>query len=112
MLYRKKPFFKRPFGRMLLILAGLAALGLILYQIPYFHDRLSWRLEYAGVYARSVIDPAGSVPTANPTLETMAAPTVTPTAPAETQPTAAPTEKPTAAPTAAPTATPPPLPEQ
>lgn len=94
---------------MLLILAGLALIGLLLYQIPYFHDRLSWRLEYAGVYARSIIDPAGDLPAPAPSSEaavqpTVARPTVTPTA----QPTALPT----AIPTALPTATPPPLPAQ
>jgi len=114
MMYRKKPFFKRPFGRMLLILAGLAVVGLLLYQVPYFHDRLSWRLEYAGVYARSIIDPAGNLPTPKPSPEATAAAvsTAAPTAVAEVQPTAAPTVQPTTAPTAAPTNPPPPLPEQ
>lgn len=99
---------------MLLILAGLAVVGLLLYQVPYFHDRLSWRLEYAGVYARSIIDPAGNLPTPKPSPEVTAAAasTAAPTAVAETQPTAAPTAQPTAAPTAAPTVPPPPLPEQ
>ncbi|GAP12513.1 hypothetical protein LARV_00249, partial [Longilinea arvoryzae] len=75
MLYRKKPFFKRPFGRVLLILAGLAVIGLILYQVPYFHRRLSWRLESAIVYANSVINPAGNLPTPKPTLELTSQPT-------------------------------------
>lgn len=101
MMYRKKPFFKRPFGRILLVLAGLAVLGLALYQVPYIHDRLSWRLDFAGVYARSVIDPVGDLPTPMPTL----AATVRPTA--EFQPSATPSAQP-----AAPTATPLPLPEQ
>lgn len=106
MLYRKKPFFRRPFGRVLLVLAGLAVIGLLLYQVPYIHKRLSWRLEYASVYARSVIDPVGNMPTVNPTLETEITPTVTIAATQE------PTAVPTVAPTAAPTPTPPPLPEQ
>ena len=112
MMYRKKPFFKRPFGRALLILAGLAVLGLLLYQVPYFHDRLSWRLEYAGVYARSILDPAGNLPTPKPTAEPTAQASAAPTTTPQAQPTAAPTESPTPAPTAAPTATPPPLPDQ
>ena len=112
MMYRKKPFFKRPFGRALLILAGLAVLGLLLYQVPYFHDRLSWRLEYAGVYARSILDPAGNLPTPKPTAEPTAQASAAPTTTPQAQPTAAPTEAPTPAPTAAPTATPLPLPEQ
>ncbi len=112
MMYRKKPFFKRPFGRVLLILAGLAVVGLLLYQVPYFKQRLSWRLEYAGVYARSILDPAGNLPTPKPTAEPTAQASAASTATPQAQPTAAPTESPTPAPTAAPTATPPPLPDQ
>ena len=112
MMYRKKPFFKRPFGRALLILAGLVVLGLLLYQVPYFKERLSWRLEYAGVYARSILDPAGNLPTPMPTAEPTAQVSAAPTHTPQAQPTAAPTESPTPAPTAAPTATPPPLPDQ
>lgn len=112
MMYRKKPFFKRPFGRTLLILAGLAVLGLLLYQVPYIKERLSWRLEYAGVYARSILDPAGNLPTPKPTAEPTAQASAAPTTTPQAQPTAAPTEAPTPAPTAAPTATPLPLPEQ
>ena len=88
----------------ILCLLGLAAVVVILFQVPSFKARLSWRVETALTYLRGVIDPVKPFPTpastlVSPTLVSSNTPTLVPTL-APSQPTA----------TSAPTPTPPPSP--
>ena len=55
---------KRSWFRVLLVLAisGTIA-GLLLYQIPYVNRRVNWRFDIAITFIRSVIHPAGELPT-------------------------------------------------
>ncbi|MGE5461727.1 MAG: C39 family peptidase, partial [Syntrophothermus sp.] len=46
--------------------AGFLVLALALSQIPAINSRLAWRYEVAKTYARNVLHPVGSVPTAIP----------------------------------------------
>lgn len=46
------------------ILVGSVVLAVALYQIPYVHDRLSWRLDFAMAFVRGVVDPVKPMPTA------------------------------------------------
>ncbi len=46
--------------------AGLFLLTLAMYQIPAINSRLAWRFEVARIYARNVLNPVGSAPTALP----------------------------------------------
>ena len=86
--------------------AGLLLLAILIYQIPAFKDRLSWRYEVAKTYIRNVVHPVGAVPTAIPDTEE---PIVQVTATAVPPPTATPEPVATAIP---PTATLPPIPAQ
>jgi hypothetical protein len=59
--YRPK---KRRLGLTLVIaFLVLAALGLALYQIPRINRAVSWRMDIALTYARSLLRPAGKLPT-------------------------------------------------
>jgi tetratricopeptide (TPR) repeat protein len=58
--------WKRRLIQACLLLMGLAILGLVVYQIPYVNQRLSWRIDFALTYLRAAIHPAGEVPTALP----------------------------------------------
>ena len=59
--YRPK---KRRLGLTLVIaFLVLAALGLALYQIPRVNRAISWRMDIALTYARSLLHPAGKLPT-------------------------------------------------
>ncbi len=65
--------------------AGFLVLALLLSQVPAINSRLAWRFEVARTYARNLIDPVGSVPTAIPntavpTLIASPSPTVAVTA--------------------------------
>ena len=62
--------------------AGLLLISAILYQVPAINSRLAWRFEVARTYARNVLNPVGSVPTAIPStpLPTVAV-SPSPTAP-------------------------------
>ena len=61
--------------------AGLLLISAILYQVPAINSRLEWRFEVARTYARNVLNPVGSVPTAIPsTLQPTAAVSPSPTA--------------------------------
>jgi len=80
--------------KILLVVAALIVLGLALSQLPPIKQRLSWRIEIAKTYLRGVINPAGPVPTAQPTPIRLASPTpqtistldaVSPTQPAPTE---------------------------
>ena len=93
-----------------MVAAALAVLAVMVYQIPAVNDRLGWRVEYALIYARSVVDPIQAMPTAAPAAETSVAqvtdaPTRTPTQPATPTPVAA-TGTPEPSPTPTFTATP------
>jgi hypothetical protein len=64
---------------------GFLVLTVLLTQVPAINSRLAWRFEVARTYARNLIDPVGSVPTAIPntavpTLLASPSPTVTITA--------------------------------
>jgi tetratricopeptide (TPR) repeat protein len=47
-------------------IAGLAIFAFLLYQIPSINRRLSWRVDFAMTYVRSVLHPVGEMPTALP----------------------------------------------
>ncbi|MCC6260505.1 MAG: C39 family peptidase [Anaerolineales bacterium] len=84
-------------------LAGIILSAVLLYQIPYFHSRLEWRIEKFFIYTKNVIHPLGPAPTAFPvTAQPL---TATP------NPTHTPTPLPLT-PSVTPTATLPPLPPQ
>jgi uncharacterized protein YvpB len=99
-------------------IAGFALLAFALYQVPEFHDRITWRLEIAGAFFRGVIDPVKPLPTADissasgfykdPTA-TLAS-TMEETLPSTATPPAV--ETLTAIPTASPTLPPTPIPSQ
>ena len=64
---------------------GFLVLAVLLIQVPAINSRLAWRFEVARTYARNLIDPVGSVPTAIPntavpTLIASPSPTVAVTA--------------------------------
>lgn len=74
--------------RNIIILAGVGVivLGIAFSRIPAINSRLAWRYEVAKTYARNVLNPVGSVPTAipstpKPTITASPSPTsgVTPT---------------------------------
>ena len=48
---------------MLAAVAVLAIAGLLLYQVPSIHRRVSWRLDIAYTYVRMLINPAHKLPT-------------------------------------------------
>jgi tetratricopeptide (TPR) repeat protein len=88
-------------------LAGVLIVGLIIFLLPPVNRRLGWRVEYAGIYLRGMINPIP--PMATPmTVATLSITETTPT------PTTSPTGivSQTAAPTTAPTPTATPIPPQ
>jgi len=90
--------------RMLLAAVGLAAAGLLIYQIPAVNERLNWRIDFASAYVRGVIDPVKQLPTpvmVQSTVMPSATPAPSPTAPGATavpSPTPLPSPTPTAIP--------------
>ena len=56
----------------LLLLAVLALLAVLIYQLPPVKQRLSWRIDFAMTYIRGVFNPVEALPTA--VLETSALP--------------------------------------
>jgi tetratricopeptide (TPR) repeat protein len=44
------------------ILVGAVVLAVALYQVPYIHDRLSWRVDFAMAFLRGVVDPVRPMP--------------------------------------------------
>lgn len=62
-------------------LVGLILIGVLIYQLPPVHDRLSWRLDFALTYVRGLINPIGAPPTPlpPPQVEVASLPTVTAT---------------------------------
>lgn len=59
--YRKKN--KNRLWIFLSVIAILAVIGLLLYQIPYIKRRASWRLDIAYTYVRMVLNPNHDLPT-------------------------------------------------
>ncbi len=57
-----KKLLKNKTVRILGILLVLAVAAVLIYQIPPVKQRLSWRLEYAMIYARRIFDPAKAPP--------------------------------------------------
>ncbi len=88
----------------LLLLAVLALLAVLIYQLPPVKERLGWRIDFALTYIRGVLNPVEALPTA--VLET---PQISPTLAATYTPTQPPAT-PTAAPELSPTPTPSPTP--
>lgn len=94
-------------------LSGLIALVLvvvIVFQIPAVQDRFGWRIDFAEVYLRGVVDPVEPLPKPKSTVEgiaeALAQPTLTPTPRATVPPGETPTVTSTTAPTLTPTAIP------
>jgi tetratricopeptide (TPR) repeat protein len=69
--------------RLLFIILALVLIAVLLYQIPWVEQRLSWRLDIAQTYLRGVFQPAGAVPTPRPAAalpsKSIASPTSIPT---------------------------------
>lgn len=73
--------------RLGLAVIGLALLALAIYQIPAVNLRLSWRIEYAWIYMKSIVQPVDQMPTPvgvidnslNPLMTSTHQPTRTPT---------------------------------
>lgn len=61
----KKPKKKRGWLTLFLIVTGAAAAAFV-YNLPPVNDRLAWRLEFAGIYLRSLVDPVQPMPTPLP----------------------------------------------
>src|SRR5512140_441164 len=51
-------------GLILPVVLGLAAMAILIYQIPDVQARLNWRLEIASTYINGVFDPVHPLPTA------------------------------------------------
>ena len=91
----------------LLVIACLAVLGGLAYQLPPINRRLSWRLDFALTYLRGVVYPARPMPTALPPPQVAITSQPSPTASPLPAQTLAPTP---ATPLPSPTATPSPTP--
>jgi len=91
-----------------LVIVSIAILATLIYFIPPVNQRLSWRVDFALTYVRSLIDPAGELPTPLPQPGVAVTQLPTPTS----QQLADPTNKvtPTPGPTATPAPSPTPLP--
>jgi tetratricopeptide (TPR) repeat protein len=87
-----------------LVIVIIAILATLIYFIPPVNQRLSWRVDFALTYVRSLIDPAGEVPTPLPQPGVAVTQLPTPTS----QQLADPTNKVTSTP--GPTSTPAPTP--
>ena len=48
------------------LLVFISLLAVLTYQLPFIHDRLSWRADFAMAYLRGLIDPIEPLPTAFP----------------------------------------------
>ena len=53
----------------LLVITLFGLFGAAIYQIPWFNQRLSWRVDIAQTYLRGLVQPAGGVPTPEPRSE-------------------------------------------
>lgn len=82
----KKPKKNRTWFVILLIVL-LPVLAILIYNLPPVNQRLSWRVEYAGIYLRNVLNPIPPMPTPlpyTPSPET-ATPTLVPLTPSPTR---------------------------
>jgi tetratricopeptide (TPR) repeat protein len=52
-----------------LVILLLGIFGAVIYRIPWFNQRLSWRVDIAQTYLRGLVQPAGEVPTPEPRSE-------------------------------------------
>ncbi len=88
-------------------LIGVLLTGFLIYQIPAVNQRFGWRVEYAGIYLKGVINPVVPLPTSavveNPSINET---TATPTLPTQTQIATTQTSTPTTLPSPTPTAIP------
>ncbi len=88
-------------------LIGVLLVGFLVYQLPPVNERLAWRVEYAGIYLRGIINPVQPLPTAAAVDVPSAIPsTLTPVPPTATQPVITLTPSPTSTPSPTPTAIP------
>jgi tetratricopeptide (TPR) repeat protein len=91
------------------VLAVIAILTVIIYNLPPVHDRFAWRVELIVTYIRGVISPIESQPVPQESGPADASIAVMPPTPTP-RPTLAPTFTPTPGPTATPQPTPTPIP--
>ena len=63
---------------LLLVLSSFFLIIVLLYQVPWVENRLTWRLDIAQTYIRGVLQPAGAVPTAVSRKDTTQGSTPTP----------------------------------
>ncbi len=89
----------------LLGLAGVLLAGFIIYLLPPVNERLGWRVEYAGIYLRGMLDPVPPLPTAAGVTELpdVVPATPSPVPPTPTQPVYTLTPVPTGTPMPSPT---------
>lgn len=100
-----------------MLLSFAAVLTLAIYWIPPVHDRLSWRMDFALIYMRNLVDPVEQLPSPvphtqipiAPSIERTGTPAPTSTATLQTTPASSPT--PTLSPTPRPPAASLPSPE-
>jgi tetratricopeptide (TPR) repeat protein len=105
-LNKKKPSMP-PVVTGLLGLLGVLIVGYLIYLLPPVNDRLGWRVEYAGIYLKGMINPVA--PMATPAMVeslVIAESTPTPPVPTATIPSNTETVVPTATQTPTPTAIP------
>ncbi len=95
-------------GRIALIVLGVIALSILLYQVPAIHNRLGWRFDFARAYLRGVVDPVQQLPTPR-AVQAAVLPSDTPAPTQEADPTragaTATSQRPTPTPTITPTPT-------
>jgi len=99
--------------KILVVLVVLIFLGVLVYQVPWVEQRLSWRIDIAVTYLRGVLHPAGAVPTPIARFESLTqraipslTPTITPTVPATPLPVGESSPRPAVSPTPNPSPTP------
>lgn len=96
--------FRSNFSKVILGMLSAALVVFLIYQIPFVHQRLSWRIDFALTYLRGVVHPVEEMPTPaglDITLEPTRTMTLMPS-PLPTLDPRTPTPVPTAEPTAIP----------
>ena len=53
---------RKPVRRWPLVALAVLVVGALVYQLPPVKNRLSWRLDYLGIYIAGVFNPIGSIP--------------------------------------------------
>ncbi|NLF51626.1 MAG: hypothetical protein GX577_10865 [Leptolinea sp.] len=87
----------------LLGLAGVLLIGYLVYLLPPVNERLGWRVEYAGIYLKEIIDPVPPLPSPAAVSPNIMTPTFTIIPPTSTQPIQTLTPVPTSTPSPSPT---------